>query len=1064
MKNKIKRKFNTISKPPDKRDILTRELIHNLNINIVNKSLLFDLINLNKDLCDHDNLPNRKTNCKRYSRCLECLGNDIWKKTYEKIVDEEEGNNINLRPIQDKPCGLNNTGNHCYVNSFIQIWFSYIPFREAVYDFEPIINFIPKDSKVNIQDIVLTLKKLFITMQITPFEEACPLPLIKLLKLDNEQNDALEFTTLFFATLERGLDNHPNGEKLKNLLQTCLNCRQEQTLVCNCGYKSVTSMEISSLHLHIEDVKTLPMAINKYFSTEKLEDFKCSGCLNSGHVEKQIKITKFPPVLLIQLNRVSYDSCGRNVKIKTPIEYPRIIKSSMINNELKEEIEYELFAVMIHEGKETHCGHYYDIIKDPSSEKWFRYNDRIVEEVKTPGYVNEPTGKIKPDMKGCYALLYKTKNVNKSIPQPDDNLRSLIENELNESFKIQKEGTLCDKLWRHVFKKYYDIVSSTFNKLKIPKGVINEENMKDFVWFPVDLIKEFNMCFYESYSKKKVFSPDAIKCPDYECNVEEILDYLEKEIYQQNNSSPVLMELCCHQKVHIELILSGKIKAVQREAAENILSLLSMNIFLSEKYNEYMPHSLITIDNICVECFQILIQKINYENSFEEIKKISKKLINEYPKRIPEKILTSIIHKDNIDSGYWVSKDELRNYEKLALLSIGKKFKVDNSTYLIIFADETSSIKIDDSYNLFRQQNGDLPLKKIKTDSELDCFSNLQLNTQEKISSFLFNETLKCQHGNLSISKKRLYVSEEEWNQLIKPFTEFFAVSYQTPECHECIAIQSMEESKRQDYVSKIYSIKKTLGPILRTIENRDIMENKPSFSLGICKQFLKNLLNFKNYDKGDEITGICQECVLCEDHNMPYLSPEMKEYSQMLAPIDEEEWNLIQETISNVGFDINSKKIFLNREETINSFEFCNYCNSKALEDQENSKYIYPDGGFVFVKIMREDNSCEKNEVTRFGRRSKKNELSIKMYSTETIYELKNRIANEIRCDVFALSIFNGKKELDNTLTLEQSKVPRNNEDFPLQAIIYASNDNQETVYDERPVEKGFKDTVLGF
>uniref|UniRef100_A0A0N5CEV0 ubiquitinyl hydrolase 1 n=1 Tax=Strongyloides papillosus TaxID=174720 RepID=A0A0N5CEV0_STREA len=1062
MKNKVKRKFNLISKPPDKRDILTRELIHNSNISIVDRDSLFNLINLNSTFCEHDSNPNKKSNCKKYCRCLEGLGNDVWKKTYEKVVDEEEGNNINLRAIQEKPCGLNNTGNHCYVNSFIQIWFSYIPFREAVYTFEPINDFFPKDTKINIQDIILTLKKLFITMQITPFEEACALPLITLLKLDNEQNDALEFTTLFFATLERELGNHPNGEKLRNLLQTCLSWQQEQKLVCSCGYKSETSMEISSLHLHIEDVKALPMAISNYFRVERLEDFKCSGCLKSGFVEKRIKITKFPPVLLIQLNRVSYDYLGRNVKVKTPIEYPRLLRSSMISEGLNEDIEYELFAVMIHEGKETHCGHYYDLIKDPGSGKWFRYNDRIVEEVKAPGYDDEPTGKVKCDMKGCYALLYKIKSDDEPIPQPDDDLRDMIENELNELFKIQKEGTIWDRLWRTVYKKYYTIVSSIWNELKVSSSPIDEENMDDFVLLPTELIKEFSSCLYDSYSKRKVFPPDVILKPERDSTVEEIFEVFEKDIYQRKASSFVSIELCCHKKICLELILSGKIKVVNRKAAEDILSLLPVNVFLYKNNEDYLPYSLPSVDSICLECLKILIQKINYENSFKETERILKKVNNEYIKRIPEKIL--ITWKDDVNNGYWVSKDELKNYRKLALLSIGEQFKVDDSTYFVGFANDVSSItNMDDSDGLCQLQDDEVLPKKGKHDSDLECFNNLQLCTQEKDKSLIFNGSLKCDHGNLSISKKRLYVTEEEWKQLVKPFMEVYTVPYQTSECRECIAIQNAEVSKRQDYVSKINSIKKTLGPILRTIENRNIMDDTASFSLGICKQFLKHLINFRNGDKADEITGICQECVLCEDHNMPYLSPEMKEYAEMLAPIDEEEWDLIQETISSVGFDINSKKIFLNHTETLSSYEFCNHCNSKALEDQENSKYFYPDGGTVVVRITRDDN-CNKVEISRYGRRSNRNQLTLKMFSTETVYELKSRIATEIRCDVYALSIFNGEKELDNASTLEQSKVPQNNQDYPLQAIVYTSNGSQETVYEERPIEKGFKDTVLGF
>jgi uncharacterized UBP type Zn finger protein len=39
--------------------------------------------------------------------------------------------------------------------------------------------------------------------------------------------------------------------------------------------------------------------------------------------------------------------------------------------------DYELCAVMVHEGQNAHCGHYYDLIRDSSADQWYSYNDKV---------------------------------------------------------------------------------------------------------------------------------------------------------------------------------------------------------------------------------------------------------------------------------------------------------------------------------------------------------------------------------------------------------------------------------------------------------------------------------------------------------------------------------------------------------------------------------------------------------------------------------------------------------------------------------------------------------------
>lgn len=63
--------------------------------------------------------------------------------------------------------------------------------------------------------------------------------------------------------------------------------------------------------------------------------------------------------------------------MKTPIQYPRTFSEKVLQEDLAGKYNYDLGAVMIHEGPNTHCGHYYDLIKNPIDGLWFTYNDKV---------------------------------------------------------------------------------------------------------------------------------------------------------------------------------------------------------------------------------------------------------------------------------------------------------------------------------------------------------------------------------------------------------------------------------------------------------------------------------------------------------------------------------------------------------------------------------------------------------------------------------------------------------------------------------------------------------------
>lgn len=92
-----------------------------------------------------------------------------WDKLKKKHTDNPE-QLLSRRDVDKQPCGLYNAGNFCYLNSFLQTWYNDLVFRQCIYDWRPVENFEkPEGAKMNIQDVMNSIQKLFVTMQITPY-------------------------------------------------------------------------------------------------------------------------------------------------------------------------------------------------------------------------------------------------------------------------------------------------------------------------------------------------------------------------------------------------------------------------------------------------------------------------------------------------------------------------------------------------------------------------------------------------------------------------------------------------------------------------------------------------------------------------------------------------------------------------------------------------------------------------------------------------------------------------------------------------------------------------------
>ena len=124
----------------------------------------------------------------------------------------------------------------------------------------------------------------------------------------------------------------------------------------------------------------------KYYIKENIMDgdntMYCQQCKSNQIFKMTTKIETFPEVLIIILNR------GMGLQYDVKITFQEMINLQKFlanqNNEEKDKItQYDLIGVISHLGESSDAGHFIAFCRDPiKREKWYKYNDSFVDEVK----------------------------------------------------------------------------------------------------------------------------------------------------------------------------------------------------------------------------------------------------------------------------------------------------------------------------------------------------------------------------------------------------------------------------------------------------------------------------------------------------------------------------------------------------------------------------------------------------------------------------------------------------------------------------------------------------------
>ena len=432
--------------------------------------------------------------------------------------------------------GLNNHGNTCYLNSFLQSMFMTPEFRSSVLKFNYIYNkFGPKKDCIPFQ-----LEKLFARLQLKLRSAEETNDLITSFGWTqvqaSEQNDIQELYHVLFDAISFTNEKYIN-DLFQSILSTNIKCKE-------CGNISSHDEIYIDFSLPIKKnkivINTLEKSFECFFEKEELikdNQYKCEKCNKKVDAEKFFEIKQLPKILLIALNRFEYDyNKGIKKKINTPITIPdKINKIGNLDN-----LNYDLYGIIIHSGGAM-SGHYFSLLKNfENDKKWYKFDDRCVYEIND---INEYKKIISGNEKNlndstAYILLYRNNNGNENEEYNFDINKELMEDINLEEFEYQK--FLEEEKERMSYLNLRIFYNNKFNYVKIKKfEKLLEFKKKIFEIYEINKDKE-NIINIEKDSRIII----------YNCNNNKIIDILNPS---KDNNTLEELNLTQNHIYHIEI-------------------------------------------------------------------------------------------------------------------------------------------------------------------------------------------------------------------------------------------------------------------------------------------------------------------------------------------------------------------------------------------------------------------------------------------------------------------------------------------------------------------------------
>ena len=355
----------------------------------------------NKEKNEINNINNKNSSLKNNitSNNINSFKPIFYFKDYEKLI---------LSPI-----GLINPSVYCYMNTAFQCLLS-IP--ELTYHFS---HSIYSQNNTKNHPICDSFKDLIISYSSNKSKNSIYLPKSifqtcnSLLSL-NYQQDSQEFLRRFLGGIQDELNNSKKYVFPENIsMNSAWNIYRSnnnsfidsifsglirsQIKCFKCKNISNTFDPFLDLSLSVNNNKNkekLNDCLNEYFKEEiiKDKDFFCEKCKNKNvKMSKKLEIVIFPPILTIHIKRFE----GNGAKINTKISFKLELDLEKFINNNNNNLKYELFATVVHQGSSIRGGHYFAVVK--RKDEWFICDDDSVSKCNEKNALNSD----------CYLLFYR---------------------------------------------------------------------------------------------------------------------------------------------------------------------------------------------------------------------------------------------------------------------------------------------------------------------------------------------------------------------------------------------------------------------------------------------------------------------------------------------------------------------------------------------------------------------------------------------------------------------------------------------------------------------------------